>query len=523
MKLAPIFTDHMVLQRDKAVCIFGESEKREIIKISIDDINVEQEINAGKWIVELPPHTAGGPFRMIVSSDEGETVLEDVLYGDVWLDNGQSNIEFMLEEAEGGADEIANGNYPEIRFYKMIRTGIIDEDILRQESENHWTAFTDAAFGEVSAIGYFYATKIYEKTGVPIGLIDIYQGGSSITCWLEEDRLEAIPEIADYMKKYYDIVENSTQEEMDKVQADYDAAADRYNNLVEELDKTRPDISLQEKLDLTGFFPWPPPLNTTTIFRPFGPVETMTKRMVPYTIKGVVYYQGEEESVKNFEYYEKTGENTQYVKLMEALIAQYRDFFGDPSLPFFYFQLPMFIEFGREDSRDWALIREAQGAVEKPEDNIYMVSLLDIGDYNEIHPKDKKTPGYRMADTLLAKLYDGDDVDDLKLKDIAIQDGHLEVSFDKSFGEVKLLANQLLDFREEGNEPAYEEKHIYGLEVSSDGATWRVPEARLEDGKMIIDIDEGDAFIQYGHFNYGRVNVYNHLGRPLRPFRRKIR
>ena len=105
MKLAPIFTDHMVLQRDKTACIFGESEKKDVVKISIDDINVEQEINAGKWIVELPPHAAGGPFRMSISSEEGETILEDVLYGDVWLDNGQSNIEFMLEEAEGGTEE----------------------------------------------------------------------------------------------------------------------------------------------------------------------------------------------------------------------------------------------------------------------------------------------------------------------------------------------------------------------------------------------------------------------------------
>ena len=152
-----------------------------------------------------------------------------------------------------------------------------------------------------------------------------------------------------------------------------------------------------------------------------------------------------------------------------------------------------------------------------------MVSLLDIGDYNEIHPKDKKTPGYRMADTLLAKLYSGEDIEDLKLKDITKRDGQLEISFETSFGGIKLAPNLLLDYRKESGDVAYEEGHIYGLEVSHDGTAWRVPEARLEDGKMIIDIDEEDTFIQYGHFNYGRVNVYNHLGRPLRPFRRRIR
>lgn len=523
MKLAPIFTDHMVLQRDKAATIFGEADKKETIRITIDNISVEQEIDAGKWIVELPPHAVGGPFKLMVSSGETEIVIEDVLYGDVWLDNGQSNIEFMLEESRGGEREIAEGHFPEIRFYKMIRTGVINEEILRQESENTWIPFTDAAFGEVSGIGFFYATKIYEKTGVPIGLIDIYQGGSSITCWLEEKRLREIPEISDFMKKYYDIVENSTQEEMDKVQADYDAAADRYNNLVEELDRTRPDISLQEKLELTGHFPWPPPLNTTTIFRPFGPVETMTKRMVPYTIKGVVYYQGEEETVKNLEYYKKTGNNTQYVKLMEALIAQYRDFFNDKELPFLYFQLPMYIEFGWEDSRDWAYIREAQGVVENQKDNIYMVSLLDLGDYNEIHPTDKKTPGERMADTLLAKVYGDGECDDLKVKDLTVINDILEIRFENDFGEVSLKENQLLDYREETSSEDEATDHIYGLEISSDGIEWRVPEARLQDGKMIVDIKDDDTFIQYGYFNYGRVNVYNKLGRPLRPFRYKIR
>ena len=110
MRLAAIFSDHMVLQRDKEIRVFGESEKKTVIKITIDNTSLEKEVAAGKFVISLPAHPAGGPYTMTVTdtSDPGSTKeIRDVYYGEVWIDNGQSNMEFELHNDKNGEKECA--------------------------------------------------------------------------------------------------------------------------------------------------------------------------------------------------------------------------------------------------------------------------------------------------------------------------------------------------------------------------------------------------------------------------------
>ena len=116
MKLAAIFSKHLVLQRDKEIYIFGETNKDEAISIEIDDISVKADIKCGKWEIKLPSHRAGGPFTLSVRGESENTVIEDVLYGDVWLANGQSNIEFELGNSRGGKELLDTENN-KIRYF----------------------------------------------------------------------------------------------------------------------------------------------------------------------------------------------------------------------------------------------------------------------------------------------------------------------------------------------------------------------------------------------------------------------
>ena len=429
MRLAAIFSDHMVLQRDKDNYIFGESKKNERITVSIDDIKVSRDVKAGSFCFTIPAHKAGGPYDMTVESteldipvlsesdgnknnDRGERteknkkdeetknteisgkdakteknnkavrVIRDVLYGEVWLDNGQSNIELELQNAEGGKEELKNADFPEIRYFKAIKAPVIDDEVLRKEEGLCWHKVTDEDFAEFSGIGYYYAVYMHEHLGVPVGMVDCYQGGTSISCWLKRDILEEMPEGRIYLDEFAEATRGQTENDYIKALNDYNALVDRHLALAEQAKREDPGITQEELDEIAGCYPWPPPMGLKSAYRPGGLIETMLERLAPYTVKGIIYYQGEEDALKNFNHYEKTHENTMYENLLVRLIKEYRRLFLDSKLSVCVLQLPMFIERNKEDVRDWAYLRQAQErAVERIGQPAVMVaSLRDAGE-----------------------------------------------------------------------------------------------------------------------------------------------
>ena len=515
MKLSSIFSDGMVLQRDENVNIFGESDVDELIRISIDDISVEQECREGRWIIALPSHSAGGPYTMTVSSPDNEIIIHDVYYGEVWLNNGQSNIELELEECAGGSEEIRTADYPEIRFYKVFRTGSSSEAD-REEENCSWVRVSGSSFGQMSGVGYYYSRILHSRLNVPIGMIDCYQGGTSITCWLEEDVIRDIPEISDYIDGYDRLISEHSYDELRQIEGDYETRLQQYLSRLESLG---PNPDPEEIVEKAGAYPWPPPTTPWSIFRPYGIVDTMLKRVTPFTIRGVVYYQGEEDTLRNLQYLQRTGRNIQYTTLLTALVKQYREFFMKPELPFVIFQLPMFIEAGMTDDRDWGYLRLAQEQAAEKDDNIYLTSLVDMGEYNNVHPVDKKTPGERLADTMMNNIYGDSGSDDMLLSGYRRDGDCLVLELSNTYGRVLLMNNGLSDLRRETPDCEYCADHIYGLEVSNDMKEWSVPDAYLRDDEIVIKNAGEIKYVQYGIFNYGRVNIYNNKYRPLKPYK----
>ncbi|MBR6294838.1 MAG: hypothetical protein IKR54_09635, partial [Lachnospiraceae bacterium] len=268
-------------------------------------------------------------------------------------------------------------------------------------------------------------------------------------------------------------------------------------------------------------------------FRPSGLYHTMLKRIMPYTSRGLLYYQGEEDS----------GKASGYCTLLKELIDEFRTGFSDDALPVVILQLPMFISRNTEDMRDWAYLREAQSKAVSETEGTCLIPLIDLGEYDNVHPVDKKTPGERTETEVLYEIYKDKNAGAPHAEfDYAenINKGVL-LHFRNTLGKLILKDNELIDLRNETKNAA---DHIYGFEVRLAGEeNYIVPEAEIKGDTVLLSVaDPRDTMpmsaddpkdtallsstrnieeIRYGFFNYGKVNLCNGAGLPVAPFRRR--
>jgi sialate O-acetylesterase len=200
LKLAKIFTDHMVLQRQKPIQIWGWAAANQAITISF--ANADQSVVAdanGKYLVSLPPMEAGGPFELKVTDGSNHINITDVLIGDVWLLSGQSNMEWQMRLAKDYQKEKKDANYPKIRhFFVEHEVTMTPQDDLKSGS---WKIASEDNAGDFSAIGFFFAREIFNKTNIPIGLLHSSWGGSQIEGWISKEGMLTSSELANYAQK----------------------------------------------------------------------------------------------------------------------------------------------------------------------------------------------------------------------------------------------------------------------------------------------------------------------------------
>ena len=510
MRPASVFSNNMVLLRDRKTCIFGEGTDGEVIKVRLKNMETGSEETAeavaqeGTWKTFLPAHAAGGSYELIITGATEECVLQNVTFGEVWIAAGQSNMELELQNAQDGEQELATDN-PDIRYYNVVKSPVADDSLVEQEKYRFWHSCVNGDFRDISGVAYFFAKELAKKIGVPIGIIDCFQGGTSISCWLSEENLVSVPEGIPYKEAYEAVIKDQTEEEYDRLLAEYNQTLAGYNERVDAVKAKNPDVTPEELNEQAGDYPWPPPMGRKSLFRPYGLYYTMVQRIIPYTVQGVLYYQGEEDAQKT----------ERYDVLLKKLIEQYRKDFENPSLPFIYLQLPMFI--GKRDTDDysWGRTRLAQAKAAKEVDNVGLVVLLDLGEFDNVHPVDKRTPGVRTAKYVLEHIYQQDVKGTaMELNDISPESAELKLSFKNTYGKIICHDNGLLDIRHaaEGNDPT-------GFELSQDGKAWTPAKARIDGEVIYLQADvEKDCYVRYGYFNYGKVNVYNAEELPLAPF-----
>lgn len=343
----------------------------------------------------------------------------------------------------------------------------------------------------MSAVAYFFARKLARTIDCPIGIIDCYWGGTSVTCWMDKEALEATAEGQRYITRYR---EQGGDKPFDQWRQEEDAfwvEMNAWNAHVAQLKKDNPGISWPEINETVGPCPWHPPVGPGSPYRPGGLIETMTKRVVPATLTGILYYQGEDDTAKT----------EHYDVLLTAMVMRLRQLFRDDSLPFLNVQLPMWIAAGDEDKHDWARLRLAQARAASALQPGGLAILLDCGEFDNIHPTDKRTPGERLCDVALRVVYGMDAPESPRALGKYTQGDTLVVTL--SAPVLRRETGELL------------------LEIAGeDGAYHPVQSVTLAGAEMRLRSVAvlHPAKVRYAYVNWGKVALFGRNGLPLAPF-----
>jgi len=607
IRLPNFFSDHMVLQQKESISIFGYAKPSQSVEVSFNkEILKAIARTDGKWSVNFMPMTAGGPFEMIIKG-ENVVILKDIYIGEVWFCSGQSNMGWTIEKSENGLEELGNANYEEIKLLNVRRSmsSHLKKNI---DAKNTWKTCTPENAKGFSAVAYYFGRALYQKYGVPIGLIHSSWGGSSIEAWMNSESLKDYPEkqkilqniksidlnqIAEDYKidereyhKFLDDSDMGTKENWQLLSTDYSnwnafklpttwskaELKQRYGivwvTIVIELtlEEIKNDLTLSlgriDNEDITYFngvqigglkkndvlrnYPVPKELlkvggNRITIrvknpldiggFRgsPFDlfletemqkislaklwkykvatpnvkePPQRIHPKNLPsslynamlnpffkYHIKGVIWYQGESNMSRAEE----------YVKLFPKMIIDWREQWKK-DIPFLFVQLP---NLANKNNR-LPKFREAQKSALRLK-NTGMVTSIDIGDDFNIHPKNKKDIGKRLAIVANDLVY-GKNLNEYKpiIKEIS-----------KDSNAIILVFKDKLNIKGDIED-------ILGFEISEDGKNYKSARAR--------QIDATTIQINYPNLNAAKnlqylwkdapekVMIYSKHDFPLAPF-----
>lgn len=495
---AAIFTDHMVLQRNKNITVWGSAYSFTKIKAEIGGNSAETTAVDGKWSVTLPPMEAGGPYELkVTDGGGGEIVLHDVMIGEVWLAGGQSNMELELQNSLTGKEDLAAIEGSNVRFYYTQKIAYIDDYFHFAERNTCWATASPESAKCWSAVGYYFARKLSAELGVTVGIIGCNWGGTSASAWMSRAFLEKDADTKSYTDEYDKAMEDKTFEGYCKELAEYQEWYNEWQPKINEYYATTPNPTWDGALEYAGPTRWPEPLGPKSPFRPAGLYETMLKRVCPYTVAGFIYYQGESDDHKPDTYY----------KLFKLLIEQWRTDWEDDTLPFLFVQLPMFMNEGDDDFKHWCKIREAQMRVHQTTANTGIAVALDKGEFNNIHPLDKEPVGYRLALQALYHVYgkiSADEAYGAVYKSCIRMDGGMLVSFDHASDGFDVKGDKIVGFEIAGADKKY---------VPAD--------AEIRGDKIFVRSAEvaEPVYLRYNWTNYGDVTVYSKNGIPLAPFR----
>ncbi|MDD5332176.1 MAG: sialate O-acetylesterase [Rhodoferax sp.] len=502
VRLARIFSDHAVLQRGQAIAVWGWARPGEPVQVDFNQQSGRGSADAhGRWRVLLKPEAAGGPYTLTVRGDNTVSV-KDVLVGEVWLASGQSNMELNVGQSNDAAREVAQSNWPLIRHFKVAKTMAWQaaDDI----GPGQWQVSSPASSAEFSAVGYFFARKLQQELGVPIGIINASWGGSNLETWLSADALAAHPTLAlaplpvnldafreRYRNRMQDLVaawqpgvapaDDSTvpwqQPELDDSAwttlhapqyweeqglEDLDgvlwyrraieltapqaaAAATLHLGMIDDCDESyvngrrvgascgwdtprhyalapgllKPGNNVlavrvtdtgggggfhgaaaamrlqtgSDSIALAG--DWKARVESPSQKEQLTPNDlptllfnAMISPLTDFPVRGVLWYQGESNVTRAH----------QYAQTFPLLIKDWRRQWQQPQLPFYFVQLASFLPLEKNSlaGSNWAELREAQRqTLQLP--GTGMVVATDIGDANDIHPRNKQAVGMRLA------------------------------------------------------------------------------------------------------------------------------
>ncbi|HEV2472586.1 MAG TPA: sialate O-acetylesterase [Chthonomonadales bacterium] len=347
-ELSGLFNNGMVLQRDMPIPVWGWAPSGQKVTARLNGRSASAVSANGKWILRLPAMKAGGPFTLSITGPV-RVDLRDVWIGDVWLCTGQSNMEFGVGNLADAKQVIADANHPGIHLF-MVPHSIPMQPQAQVHGE--WQAcspesIASGGWSGFSAVGYFFGRFLREHLHVPIGLIETSWGGTIAESWTSAEGLQLLPDFQGRLEKRQQMIAAGQN-----THGDPNFVTVLYNGMIAPL--------------------------------------------IPYGIKGAIWYQGESNTDRAY----------QYRKLLPALIADWRHRWGEGDFPFLIVQLAAFMHSHPQPSEDdWAELREAQLMTAASVPNCGLAVTSDIGNADDIHPKDKLDVGRRLGLAALAVAY----------------------------------------------------------------------------------------------------------------------
>lgn len=494
LKPASLFGKGAVLCRRKEIRLFGETDSNLPVKVTLLDAEGHRLASGeslpaeGQFLVRLKPQEAATGCSLIFESAGESVVSEDVMIGDVYLAGGQSNMEMALWNADEGRDLIEKHRQPLVRYFNVPQKAFVSEEQKQTVDDTEWKSITPGSAGDMSAVAYFFAMKAAEEHQIPIGIIDCYWGGTSVTCWIEESVLNRTAEGQHYLAEYEKTCNGKSLETFLEEEKAWKTVFDAWNEKVAQFKDAHPGCEWNAVEAECGPCPWYPPAGPGSPYRPAGLAESMLKVAAPVALTGFLYYQGEADA----------DTTDHYEILLAQMVFYWRELFMDEEIPFLNIQLPMWLEAGKDDTFRWPMIRAAQALVRDRVRNSGLVCLLDQGEFNNIHPTDKRVVGERLWEIAKGVVYGEPAKVSPKIVQKAIEGK-----------EMILTLSEPVEAREEG-------KTL--LEIREENGAYVPADFRIEGNRLILTGCERPARARYGWTDFAKVRLFGTNGLPLEPF-----
>lgn len=469
LKLASVFTDNMVLQRNQPIVIYGKANGGDSIEISF--LQQKQTVitdEYGKWKVRFPAMIEGGPYQMSIQDKRNSIVLKNILVGDVWFCSGQSNMAFPLQKSENGMAEvkkaIANSKLRLLNWKAIQETDDMAWDSVTLAKTNQlkffsgsWAVCDSTSARDFSAIAYYFGKNISHEENVPIGLIQVAVGGSPIESWIDRYTLEHDDKVVDVLTNW------------------------RKSDFIMPWVRERAAVNLKNATNPKQRYPYQPCYN----------FEAGISAFTQFPIKGVLWYQGES-NAHNVSLYEH---------LMPVMVQSWRKSWGT-DFPFYYVQL------SSTDRPTWPEFRDMQNRLQSQIPNSGMAVSMDFGDEKNVHPIKKKEVADRLARLALHYTY----------KESIVANGPFALKAEQkkeviwiSFASAKQLTTS-------------DKKAVIGFELVTDKGKYIITEAAIVGNQVTLNAPKGERIrtVLYAWKPFTLANLVNEAGLPCSTFRLEV-
>jgi sialate O-acetylesterase len=475
VRLPALFTDNMVLQQGVAAPIWGWAADGEKIQIQIDGKTVHTVGKDGKFKANLPKLKASNKPVSLMVKGNNTIMLNNVLVGEVWIASGQSNMEWPLRASYQPTNAIQSSVNPNIRLFTVPKNKQLKpvDDV-----KANWVECNPQTVPGFSAVAYFFARDLQKALNVPVGIIHTSWGGSPAEVWMSEEALHSNPE---YKRDVLD---------------GYESDVAKHKAAVAAWEKEKADAE-KEKKEFKKQKPGPPFWQPTELYN------GMIAPLIPYAIKGAIWYQGESNA----------GRHKQYRTLFPDMIKNWRKDWAQGDFTFLAVQLAPFdpghsmeqILASPSTNSSWAALREAQSHTAEVLPKYGVAVITDVGDRTDIHPTKKEPVGARLA--LLAQ---------------KIAYGKNIVASGPTFKSMKVNGNEaILTFDNVGGglEPANGE--IKGFSIAGEDGKFVWGTAKIDGKKVVVSSPsvQKPVAVRYGWADFPVVNLANKEGLPASPFR----